>query len=517
MKAIISVSDKSGLIEFARGLVERGITIYSTGGTMHALTGERVPATSIADLTGFPEILGGRVKTLHPSVHAGILARRNLPEHQADLARHGISPIDLVVVNLYPFRTTIERPGTGLEEAIEQIDIGGVTLIRAAAKNFSDVLVVVDPADYPSVLEQIERGEVELQERRRLAAKAFRHTAVYDTHIAGYLSGPAEALPASLPIALEKLHDVEPAENMHQRAALYVQTPSPDRGVGIAGGRVLVGAPLSYAEAVDLDAALAIVRDFGATAVGITRWGGLCGVACGPVLAETYARAHAGDPPLAAGGCVAFNRPVDEDAARLVAGVRYATVCAPHFPPEAVAVFKQFDDVRLVEVDLAPLDEAVLRMSLTLALDFRPVSGGFLVQTRDALSEDDESFRSAASREPTLDEFTDLIFAWRCAKHARSHAVVLAHRLSVIGVGAGQLCQAEAVEVALRKAGKRRIGSVMAIDGRCDWSDAVEAVVRAGVTALILPEGSIRDEELVRDANRHHLALVFARHAHVKH
>jgi len=518
VKAIASVSDKSGLVEFARDLVGLGVEIYSTGGTLDALQKAGVPARSVSDLTGFPEILEGRVKTLHPAVHGGILARRESPEHMAQLHQHGISTIDLVIVNLYPFTQTIERPEATLAQAVENVDVGGPTLLRAAAKNFEHVVPVADPDDYGLVLAGLEAGGIDLPTRQRLAAKAFQHTATYDTHVAGYLRDEPDQLPKRFTIALEKLEELRYGENPHQKGALYAQTPNLRRGATLVGAQQLAGRPISFTDTLDVDAALACVRDFAAMTVAVVKHGNPCGLACGDDLADTYRRAHAGDPQAAVGGCLGLNRPLDAPTARLIARTYYEDIVAPGYAEDALATLIAANkDLRLFRVDFTPLDEAALRVSPTLTLDLKRVSGGFLVQTPDIQGQDEISYRVAGAREPTLEELTNLMFAWRAVKHVRSNAVVLARRLALVGVGAGQMSRADATEIGIRKAGERAVGAVMASDAFFTAPDGVELAADAGVTAIVQPGGSIRDEEIIKAANRHHIAVVLTGYRHFKH
>ncbi len=517
MRAILSVWDKTGLVDFARGLAALGVELYATGATQSTLEQAGVPVRSLTVLTGFPEILGGRVKTLHPAVHAGILARRE-PEHLAELARHGFVPIDLVVVNLYPFAQTIERMEHRLEEALEHIDIGGPAMLRAAAKNFEHVIVVVDPRDYPWLLERLQQPEgLDLATRRRLAAKAFQHTAVYDTHVAGYLRGTLDLFPDELTVAMRKVQDLRYGENPHQQAAFYVHTPSPQRGATLAGGQQLHGKVLSFNNLLDIDAALACVRDFAAPCAAIIKHGNPCGLACAETLLQAYQRAHAGDPVSAFGGAVGLNRVVDAATAQEISATFYEDIVAPGYEPEALALLRQKKNLRIFQVDFRPFEPQTLAINPTLHLDFKRVSGGFLVQTPDQVGEDEVTLRTVTEREPTLEELTDLLFAWRAVKHVKSNAIVLAKHLALVGVGAGQMSRVDAVKIAVLKAGPRAVGSVLASDGFFPKPDGVEVAAEAGVTAIIQPGGSIRDEEIIRVANRHHLAMVFTGRRHFRH
>ena len=518
MKAIVSVSDKTGLVELARGLVELDVELFATGGTLDALIRAGLSARAISELTGFPEILDGRVKTLHPAVHAGILARRDLPDHLAQLEMHGIQPIDLVVVNLYPFAQTIERPGATDAEAIENIDVGGPALLRAAAKNHAHVLPVVDPADYPAVLAGLRAGGLDLPDRRRFAAKAFQHTASYDTAVAGYLRDESEELPPKLTIALEKRSDLRYGENPHQRGALYAQVPNLRRERTLVGATQICGKQPSFTDTLDVDVALGCARDFAAPTVAIVKHGVPFGLACGESLVDTYSRALHGDPQSAVGGCVAFNRPLDEATARLVAGTYFEDVVAPGFSDAAQEILTQRSpDVRLYKVDLSPLDASALRVSPTLPLDLKRISGGFLVQTPDVLGEDEVGYRSAGGREPTLEELVNMLFAWRVVKHVRSTAVVLARQLHVVGVGAGQPSRDDAARIAVRKASDRAAGSVMASDAWFRNPVAVALAADVGISAVIQPEGYEHNDDILRVADRHHIAVILTDRRHFRH
>ena len=516
MRAILSVSNKAGIVELAQGLADLGIELYSTGGTARELANAGVAVRNVSDLTGFPEILEGRVKSLHPIVYGGILARRNVPEHMAQLEQHGIGTIDFVVVNLYPFVETVSRPSATLEEALENIDIGGPSLIRAAAKNYADVVVVVDPGDYSSVLAELHEGGVSLETRRRLAAKAFQHTATYDTHVAHYLRPADELFPNHLTVALEKVQDLRYGENPHQRAALYAEGMQTGPYAGLAGGQQLHGKALSFCNTLDLDAAWTCVRDFASVAVAIIKHTNPCGLAVGEELLETYQRAHASDPTSAFGGAIGLNRTVDVATASEIAQTFYEDIIAPGYEPEALALLRRKRDLRLVQIDPRGREPAA-RAGGVEGLDFKRINGGFLVQTSDTLSLDEGGFRVVTKREPTLEELTNLIFAWRVVKFVKSNAIVLAKRLGTVGVGAGQMSRVDAVEIAVRKAAERAVGSVMASDAFFPKPDGVEVAALGGVTAIIQPGGSIRDDDVIRMADRHHMAMVFTGYRHFRH
>ena len=516
MRAIISVSDKSGLVEFARGLVQLGADVFSTGGTKKALVAEGLKVGSVSDLTGFPEILDGRVKTLHPMIHGGILARRDVPQHMAQLEQHGIGAIDIVVVNLYPFAQTVAKRDVTLEDALEKIDIGGPTLVRAAAKNYPSVVVVVDPKDYGDVIAELRQtGNISQEKRRRLAAKAFQHTASYDTHVATYLRPPEMALPDDFTIAVTKIQDLRYGENPHQVAAFYADATMARRSGSIAGARQLSGKELSFNNLMDLDAAFDCVRDFGSTAVAILKHGNPCGLACGEELLDTYQRAHEGDPMSAFGGAIGINRVLDAGTAEQIFQNFYEDIIAPGYEPEALEILKKKKDLRILEAEFIRREPA--SPWPTCLMDVKRVSGGYLIQTPDILPEDALSLKVVSEREPTLEELTNLMFAWRAVKHVKSNAIVLAKRLSLVGVGAGQMSRVDSVEIATRKAGPRVFGSVLASDAFFPKADGVEAATAAGVTAIIQPGGSIRDDEVVRVANKHHLAMIFTGQRHFKH
>lgn len=516
MRAILSVASKAGIVELGEGLARLGVEIYSTGGTAAELVQAGVPVHSISELTGFPEILEGRVKTLHPVVYAGILARRDVPEHMAQLAEKGIGTIDIVVVNLYPFLATVSNPRATLDEAIENIDIGGPTMLRAAAKNYADVLVVVDPADYSSLLEGLHHGGLDLDRRRQLAAKAFQHTATYDTQIATYLRGERELFPQQLTLALAKVHDLRYGENPHQMAALYAEDARIGPPLGLAGAQQLNGKALSFVNTLDLDAAWSSVRDFSSIAVAIVKHANPCGLACGESLLEAYRRAHGADPVSAFGGAIGVNREMDAATASEIAQTFYEDVIAPGYSPEALAILRRKKDLRVLRIEPQMPNHAV-RAGGPNGLDFKRVSGGFLAQTFDTHALDEEGMRVVSKREPTLDELTDLIFAWRVVKYVKSNAVVLAHGLATTGIGAGQMSRVDSVEIALRKAGDRAVGSVMSSDAFFPKPDGVEVAAVGGVTAIIQPGGSIRDDDIVRMADRHHVSMVFTGYRHFRH
>ncbi|HEV2583485.1 MAG TPA: bifunctional phosphoribosylaminoimidazolecarboxamide formyltransferase/IMP cyclohydrolase [Ktedonobacteraceae bacterium] len=525
MRAIISVDNRVGLAELGRALQARNVDIFSTTGTANALHEAGVNAQPISTLTNFPEILGGRVKTLHPAVFGGILARRDNQDHVRELQEHHLVQIDVVVVNLYPFVETVARQDVTLHEALEQIDIGGVSLIRAAAKNFEDVLVLVRPQDYAPVMQEWEEtGQVSFETRRRLAAIAFQHIAAYDTAIAGYLRVQAaepETFPEDLTFSLRRIQSLRYGENPHQQAALYTWNKPSHAGGQVAkatitGAEVLHGKELSFNNLLDLDAALAAASSFSAPTVVIVKHTNPCGLACDDTVVDAYKKAHAGDPISAYGGIIGCNRTVDADTANEINRLFYEAIVAPEYTPEALAILSQKKNIRLLATH-APLEPGSLTRQQGQRLDVRSLSGGLLVQTLDVLGEQEVAYRVVTVREPTLEEATDLMFAWKVVKHVKSNAIVLAHKLAVLGVGAGQMNRVASVHLALERAGERARGAVLASDAYFPFSDGVEAAARAGITAIIQPGGSIRDEESIRMANRYGIAMIFTGQRHFRH
>ncbi len=509
MRAILSVWDKTGLVDFARGLNELGVEIFSTGGTKKTLEGAGVPVRGIEEMTNFPEILDGRVKTLHPAVHGGILARRDLKSHMAQLAEKGIQPIDLVAVNLYPFIQTVAREGVSLEEALENIDIGGPTMIRAAAKNFAHVLVVVDPKDYAPILEKLRSGKIDTSERMKLAEKAFQHVATYDTAIAHYLRPKDEKFPQEMTIALQKLQDLSYGENPHQEAAFYKEEIIGKGEPGIAGATQISGKPLSYNNILDIDGALRAACDFSAPTIAVIKHTNPCGLASHDNLAEAYRRALTGDPVSAFGGIVASNRKIDLKTAEEIAKTHFDGIIAPDYEEDALSLLKQKKNMRILKV--AGVSG---RMA---ALELRRVSGGgFVAQTAD-FTADEVPIRTVTERAPTGEEIKDLLFAWRAVKHIKSNAIILAKDCELLGMGAGQPSRVDSVAIALKKAGDRASGSVLGSDAFFPFPDGVELAGKAGITAIIEPGGSMRDEDAIKAANEYNIAMVFTGMRHFKH
>ena len=503
-RALLSVSDKAGLAGFARGLVDLGFELYSTGGTLRTLHDEGVEALSVSALTGFPEIMDGRIKTLHPGVHGGLLARRDRPEHLAALAEHGLRTIDLLCVNLYPFVETATRDDTGFEEIVENIDIGGPAMIRAAAKNFAGVVVVVRPGRYEEVLSALRTGDLSTDARRQLAAEAFAHTAAYDANVAGWLRG--DEFPAELSLAGGLVQSLRYGENPHQRAAFYA-TPGTSGGLGEA--RQLQGAELSYNNIQDAAAAFAMAAEFEEPAAAIIKHTNPCGLALGPTLADAYRRAYECDTVSAFGGVVALNRPLDAATAEQIAAIFVEVVIAPGFWAEALAVMARKPKVRLLET--APVK------AHWAGPEVRTVPGGFLVQSADDRVTTQETCTVVSRRPPTTEEWRELLFAWKVVKHVKSNAIVLAREQTAVGVGAGQMSRVESVQIAVRRAGERAAGTVMASDAFFPFPDGVEAGIQAGVTAIIQPGGSLRDKDSIAAADAAGVAMVLTGVRHFRH
>lgn len=522
MQAILSTANYDGIVELARELQSHNIRIFATGGTKKQLQAGGIAVDAVSDLTGFPEILDGRVKTLHPAIFGGILALRDNGSHLSQLQEHGLAPIDIVVNNLYPFVETISRPGTTFSEALEQIDIGGVSLIRAAAKNFKDVIVLVHPEDYGPVMQEWkETGAVSLTTRQRLATVAFQYIASYDNAIAQYLSqqmGAPEPFPEALTLPLERIQGLRYGENPHQQAAFYrLKNSFASEGfASVAGAKVLHGKELSFNNLLDLDAALGAANSFSAPAVVIVKHTNPCGLACDNVLVEAYKKAHSGDPVSAYGGIIGCNRVIDGETAHEITQLFYEAIIAPDYTPEALSILQTRKNLRILATGVIPTEETS-SAALAGQIDVRSVSGGLLLQTVDAVGEPDLNYKVVTEREPDLDEVTDLIFAWKVVRHVKSNAIVLARKLTLLGVGAGQMNRVTSVHLATEKASDRARGSVLASDAYFPFDDGVEAAARAGVTAIIQPGGSIRDPDAIRMANHYAIAMIFTGRRHFRH
>jgi phosphoribosylaminoimidazolecarboxamide formyltransferase/IMP cyclohydrolase len=507
-RALLSVSNKAGLPAFARGLVRLGYDLYSTGATRHALEEASLDVRPVSDLTGFPEILGGRVKTLHPGVHAGLLARRNRPEDLLELETHHLEPIDLLCVNLYPFAETRARPGATFAEILEQVDVGGVAMARAAAKNHTDVVVVVRPERYIEVLAALNDGGVGPELRRRLAAEAFAHTAAYDAQIASWLQEDGDedgaAFPPELTLSGQLAQPLRYGENPHQMAAFYRLGPDPG---GLGSARQVQGPELSYNNIQDAVAAFELVQEFQRPATAIIKHTNPCGLALGDDLAEAYRKAYECDPRSAFGGVVAVNRILDVPTARQILEIKTDVLLAPGIAPDAMELLEKRRNLRVLEV-------SPVRMG---SIQVRSVPGGFLAQTWDRHGFDRRRTKVVSRRQPTPDEWAQLEFAWLTVKHVRSNAIVLAADFTAVGVGAGQMSRVESAEIAVRRAGDRARGSVMASDALIPFADGAEAVLEAGVTAVIQPGGSIRDAEVEAAIDAAGAAMVMTGERHFRH
>ena len=509
-RALISVSDKTGVVEFARELTALGYEIISTGGTAKALSAAGVKNIGISDITGFPECLDGRVKTLHPAVHAGLLARRDLPEHMEQLEKLNINTIDIVAVNLYPFKQTILKEGTTLEEAIENIDIGGPTMIRSAAKNYRDVCVVVDPSDYAEVISRLKANELSVEFKFGLMYKVFQHTAVYDTMISTYMREKLGIrFPDQITFAYEKKQGMRYGENPQQNAAFYAEA-LPVAG-SLPQAEQLQGKELSYNNINDTNGALDLLHEFDEIAVVACKHANPCGVGTGKTVLEAYKAAYECDPVSIFGGIVAVNRAVDADTAREMVKIFLEIVIAPDFTAEALEVFKAKPNLRVLK--LADINAERSEK----AYDMKKVYGGLLVQERDRTLFDKEDVKTVTKRKPTAEEMQQLEFAFKVVKHAKSNAISIAKNNAAIGVGGGQTNRIWAAQQAIEHAGERVKGAVLASDAFFPFSDCVEAAAKAGITAIIQPGGSVRDQESIDACDKYGITMVFVGQRHFKH
>jgi phosphoribosylaminoimidazolecarboxamide formyltransferase / IMP cyclohydrolase len=533
-RALISVSDKTGVVELARSLARLGIQILSTGGTARLLADQGLAVTEVADHTGFPEMLDGRVKTLHPMIHGGLLARRDLPEHREALQTHGIAPIDLLVVNLYPFEQTVATPGCTLEQAIENIDIGGPAMIRSAAKNWRDVVVLTDADQYPVVLREIERdGTVSQATRFALAVAAFNRISSYDGAISDYLSGlehKADSTPAPVPSRtlfpgqfnprFVKLQDLRYGENPHQQAAFY-RDPQPAAG-SLVTARQVQGKELSYNNIADADAAWECVKSFQSPACVIVKHANPCGVALGTDSTQAYERAFQTDPTSAFGGIIAFNREVDAAAAKAVSRQFVEVLIAPSYSPEATTLLAAKPNVRVLQVPLAEAagDSSQAHDSTRVSYDFKRVGSGLLVQTADTHALGRAQVKVATRISPSAEQMDDLMFAWQVAKHVKSNAIVFCAGLRTLGIGAGQMSRIDSARIASIKAANAGLslsGSVVASDAFFPFRDGLDVVVEAGAVAVIQPGGSVRDDEVIAAANERNVSMVLTGVRHFRH
>ncbi|GAA6396346.1 bifunctional phosphoribosylaminoimidazolecarboxamide formyltransferase/IMP cyclohydrolase [Solibaculum mannosilyticum] len=513
-RAILSVSDKTGIVDFARELIGLGFEVLSTGGTAKALTDAGLAVTNVSDVTGFPECLDGRVKTLHPMIHAGILAMRSKPEHMEQLEKLGVTPIDVVAINLYPFKQTILKPDVTLEDAIENIDIGGPTMIRAAAKNWQDVSVIVDPSDYQKVIEEYKQsGTVSKETRFRLAGKVFEHTAQYDAMINTYLRAQRgeTQMPDAFTMTFEKVQDMRYGENPHQAAAFYREIGN--RSNTLAAAQQLHGKELSYNNINDANGALDVLKEFGfeqPTAVGV-KHANPCGVGVGETIYEAYMKAYESDPVSIFGGIVALNRPVDKQTAEELAKIFLEIIIAPDFDADALEILEKKKNIRLLKLpDLAKPNTPDM-------LDMKKVVGGLLVQQLDTELLHEEDIRCVTKRQPTEEEMKQLMFVWKVVKHVKSNGIALAKDNMTVGIGPGQTNRITALELAIKYGGDKVKGSVMGSDAFFPFSDCVEAAQKAGITAIIQPGGSIRDEDSIKAADEAGIAMLFTGMRHFKH
>jgi len=513
-RAILSVSDKTGIVEFARGLSRLGVELFGSGGTARLLRDRGIRVRPIEEYTGFPEMLDGRVKTLNPKIHGGILAVRDNPEHMRTIREHGIALFDMLVVNLYPFEATVAKPGCTLEEAIENIDIGGPSMVRSAAKNYRDVAVVTDPADYPDLLARLRKGKghLDAETHALLGRKAFALTARYDAAVSNYLGGGGgSAFPETFSAQWRRVQALRYGENPHQAAAFYADARLPDEP-SLGGARQLQGKELSYNNIVDIDAALQLALEFREPAAAIIKHTNPCGVGIsgrGPVHA--FRKARACDPVSAYGGVLGFNRPVNGETAKEIAATFFEAVIAPGYDRQAVRILSKKVNLRLMETGGA------FRWGSESGLEMKKVSGGLLLQSRDRHLLDPEALRVVTKRAPTEKEKAALLFAWKVCKHVKSNAIVYAFSDRTVGVGAGQMSRVDSAKIAVMKAQQPTRGSVVASDAFFPFRDGLDAAAEAGATAVIQPGGSVRDSEVIAAADEHGMAMVFTGVRHFRH
>lgn len=507
-RALISVSNKENIETFAKRLIELDYEIISTGGTLKALQQAGVDAKAVEDITAFPEILDGRVKTLHPSIHGGLLADRQNDKHESELQEHGITPIDLVIVNLYPFQETLANENTSDADKIENIDIGGPTMLRAAAKNFANVAVVVDPADYTEILTAVEKGVLDANKRRELAAKVFRHTAHYDALIAGYFNEQTDnSYPDTYSVTYEKVQSLRYGENPHQQAAFYKNAQA--SSYSLASAKQLHGKELSYNNIQDANAALEIIAEYEEPTSVAVKHMNPCGIGIGSSLVKAFEKAYAADSISIFGGIVACNRTVDGDTAMLLREIFLEIVIAPSFTKEALEILTEKKNIRLLEVFMG--QNSMHSQKIT------SVNGGLLVQDQDKGMAGQDEWTYPTERKPSEQEMNDLLFAWRAVKHVKSNAIVLAKENQTVGIGAGQMNRIGAATIAIEQAGDKAINSALASDAFFPMPDTVEAAVRAGVTAIIQPGGSKRDQDSIDVCDKHGIAMVYTGMRHFKH
>ncbi|MBI5212014.1 MAG: bifunctional phosphoribosylaminoimidazolecarboxamide formyltransferase/IMP cyclohydrolase [Nitrospirae bacterium] len=512
-RALISVSDKKGVVDFAKGLSAMGVEILSTGGTAKALRDAGVSVVEVSDYTGFPEMLDGRLKTLHPKIHGGLLSRRSNPKDMEDIQKHGIKPIDMVVVNLYPFEETISKPNVTFEDAIENIDIGGPTMLRAASKNFQDVAVVVDPEDYAKIIDEMKssKGELGKETKLSLAKKVFAHTARYDTLIADYLTGVTEkeqSFPEYFTTSLKRVSVLRYGENPQQKAAIYKERTS---GLSLPDAKVLQGKEMSFNNYLDTHSALMLALEFDKKVCAIIKHNNPCGVAIGDTAAEAYKKAEKADPVSAFGGVVAFNTAVDGEAAKAMIDLFLEVVIAPSFTKEAMEIFSKKPNVRLLEFpDMVSKKKAG-------SWDMKRIAGGMLLQGWDYSDEDIMSMKAITKRQPTKDELEALSFAWKVCKHVKSNAVVYAFKDRAAGIGIGQTKRVYTAKIGAMNAGEPIQGSVAASDGFFPFRDGIDVLHEMGVTAVVQPGGSVKDQEIIQAADEHNMAMILTGTRHFRH
>ena len=515
-RAILSVSDKTGIVELARRLNAKGVTLLSTGGTQKAIADAGIPVTGVSDITGFPECLDGRVKTLHPMIHAGLLAIRENEEHMAQIKELGVEPIDMVIINLYPFRQTIEKPNVTFEDAVENIDIGGPTMLRAAAKNAQDVVVIIDPADYDKVMDEFEAtGDVSLKTKRYLQYKVFEHTAQYDAMIQQYLRTQLEdaeefEFPKNLTVTFEKVQDMRYGENPHQKAAFYRDLT--DIAGTLPAAKQLHGKELSYNNINDTNGALELLREFDTTAVVAVKHGNPCGVGVADEVAEAYRLAYEADPVSVFGGIVVTNATVDAATAEQMSKIFLEIIVAPKFTDEAMEILTKKKNLRLLELD------TTIRAYPKAERIMRKVSGGILVQdVDDKLLPDDADLKVVTEKAPTEQEMKDLMLAWKIVKHAKSNGIAIAKDNQSLGIGPGQVNRIWSTQMAIERSGEKVRGAALASDAFFPFDDCVKACAEAGITCIIQPGGSVRDQDSIDACNKFGIAMVFTGMRHFKH
>lgn len=512
-RALISVSDKRGVVDFAKELSAMGVEILSTGGTAKALRDAGIAVVEVSDYTGFPEMLEGRLKTLHPKIHGGLLARRSNPKDMEDIQRHDIKPIDMVVVNLYPFEETISKPNVTFEDAIENIDIGGPTMLRAASKNFQDVAVVVDPNDYKNIIDEMKssNGEISRETRLNLAKKVFAHTARYDTLIADYLSGVTGkelSFPEYFTTSLKRVSVLRYGENPHQKAAIYKERTN---GLSLPDAKVLQGKEMSFNNYLDAHSALMLALEFDKKACVIIKHNNPCGVALGDTAAEAYKKAEKADPISAFGGVVAFNTEVDGAAAKEMAEMFLEVVIAPSFTKDALEVFSKKPNIRLLELS------NMLEKKKAALWDMKRIAGGMLLQEWDYSDEDIMTMRAVTKRQPTKDELEALSFAWKVCKHVKSNAIVYAFKDRTVGIGIGQTKRVYSAKIGAMNATEPIKGSVAASDGFFPFRDGIDVLHEMGVTAVVQPGGSVKDSEVIQAADEYDMAMIITGTRHFRH